>query len=85
MFLKIGITFTNFKADGKMPVSKDKLIMLVRMLAMSTNTRFKILVGILKGPVALLEEREMMVLAISSSETGLKKKEFVKGSLRYCL
>jgi len=37
----------------------------------------------LPGPLALLDERELIVKIISSIETGLKKKEFGMGFFRY--
>jgi len=68
LFLNIGITLTSFNDEGKTPVSKDKLIILVRMFDISNKTRFSILGGMLQGPLALFVERELMVRIISSVE-----------------
>ena len=45
-----------------MPVSNERLIIFVRMSDMSGKTRFKILFGILQGPVALFEDKDLITL-----------------------
>jgi len=72
LFLKIGITLTNFSEDGKLPVSKVRFIILVKILAISCCTRDKIEFGMLYGPLALLEFSEFIVFSISVVVTGLK-------------
>ena len=57
-FLCIGITLANFKLFGKIPVVKDKLIILERGTDISYFREDKILEGILKGPVDLLILKE---------------------------
>ena len=53
-FLCIGVTLANFKLFGKMPVEKERLIILERGTDISPFRKDRILDGILKGPVDLL-------------------------------
>ena len=49
-FLYIGITLESFKLFGKMPVGKERLIILERGTDISPFRADRILDGILKGP-----------------------------------
>ena len=49
-FLCIGITLASFKLFGKMPVEKERLIILERGTDISYFRADRILDGILKGP-----------------------------------
>ena len=78
------MVLTILREEGKMPVSKDRLMMFVSITEILFETQLKIWVGMLKSPVLLEWLRECIVLSISSGVTALRKKEFgEEGSLTY--
>ena len=65
-FLWIGITLAIFKRAGEMPVVKERLNKSASCSEMSFLSIFKILLGIMYGPVDLLISREQRIILISS-------------------
>ena len=73
--MKIGTTLEILSVEGKIPVAKDLLINIEIGSEISGFSSFRILTGMLLGPVDLEVEKEPITLAISSGVVGLKKIE----------
>ena len=78
-FLNTGITLAIFRFDGKIPVEKDKLIILKIGSKIECFNNVIMLEGILKGPVDLLRSREDMKFRTSSVSVGVINIEFATG------
>ena len=68
------MTLAIFRSSEKIPVSKLRLIE-VRIKERVRGTHSKTCLGILQLPVLLEWSKRLKVLIISSSVTGLKKKD----------
>jgi len=64
LFLKTGTTLDTFRAEGKIPSSKDLLIKVAIGLDISCLSRFSILIGIVFGPEDFEAEKELIILII---------------------
>jgi hypothetical protein len=64
-FLKIGVTIDTLRRDGKIPVLNERFIMLPRGVEISNLRSFKILMGILLGPLAFFIRKDEMQFIIS--------------------
>ena len=69
-FLKTGTILESFNDEGNCPVVKERLIISARGGEISGQINFKIFVGILFGPDALLGGIEWINLDTSSGVTG---------------
>ena len=78
-FLCIGITLAVFRFVGKIPVVKERLIILERGTEISAFIEDKILEGMLYGPVDLLVLREDIQSITSVESVGERKIEFSTG------
>ena len=82
-YLYIGITFTVFKVEGKVPVEKYILaIKNIGSLTVVLNS-FRNLKGMLDGPIDLLFYSLVVSQRTSSVFNGFIKKEYSFGLLRY--
>ena len=82
-YLYIGITFTVFKVEGKVPVEKYILaIKNIGSLTVVLNS-FRNLRGMLDGPIDLLFYSLVVSQRTSSVFNGFIKKEYSFGLLRY--
>ena len=75
LFLKIGITLTILREDGKIPVSNVNLINKVKISVSSLGINLKTYFGMLKSPVLLEKFSDLITLLISDLVTAVKKKE----------
>ena len=71
--LWMGITSAIFKRVGKVPVIKERLSKSASCSKVSFLSTFKILLGILYGPLDLLISREERIILISSLLVGERK------------
>ena len=78
-FLHIGITLASFNLFGKMPVEKERLIILERGRDNSPFRADRILDSILKGPEDLAGFREDIQPITSMESVGERKIEFPTG------
>ena len=82
-YLYIGITFTVFKVEGKVPVEKYILVIKnIGSLTVVLNS-FRNLRGMLDGPIDLLFYSLVVSQRTSSVFNGFIKKEYSFGLLRY--
>ena len=77
-FLNTGITCAVFNKLGKIPFSKELLMIAERGIEISFLTLFRIDVGMLLGPVLLFELRVCIKSDISSGVNGVRKNEFLR-------
>ena len=68
-----GITFAVLSRFGNMPWLKDRFIISLKGFENSFLNNFKILVGILFGPLALFVFIELIRSSISSGRVGERK------------
>ena len=61
---------------GNVPVSKDLLISFEIGIEISSQMSFRILTGMLLGPLDFETEKDLIILMISSGLTGWRKIEF---------
>lgn len=83
--LCIGKTFASFSLFGKVPVEKLKLMINVRGMLISFLHSFRIFVGRLFGPFALLFFRELILSSTSFGLVGFRKNISGEGFPKYCL
>ena len=69
----MGITFAILSRFGNMPWLKDRFIISLKGFENSFLNNFKILVGILFGPLALFAFIELFRSSISSGRVGERK------------
>ena len=69
----MGITFAIFSRFGNMPCLKDRFIISLKGLENSFLNNFKILVGILFGPLALFVFIEFIRSSMSCGRVGERK------------
>ena len=82
-FLYIGITFTVFKVEGKVPVEKDILAIEDIGSLIGVLKSFRNLRGTLDGPIDLLFFSLVISQRTSSAFVGFIKKDYLFGLLRY--
>ena len=82
-FLNIGITFTVFKVEGKVPIKKD--IVAIRDIGSLSGVlkRFKNLRGMLHGPIDSLFSSLAISQRTSPALVSFIKKEYSFGLFRY--
>ena len=73
--LKIGVTLASFRHFGKTPVEKHSFISALSIGERDLAPNFKILVGILSGPINFLGEHFFKMFIISKKSVGDKKNE----------
>ena len=78
-FLRRGIVSASFSLSGNCPDKKDLLI--IKQIGSDTIdlNNFRSLIGMLKGPDALLEFKESLMSSISSFVTGYKNNDWGLG------
>ena len=81
-FLNTGITCAVFNKLGKIPFSKELLMIAEREIEISFLIFFRIDVGMLLGPVVLFELRVCIKSDISSGVVGVRKNDSAIGFLR---
>jgi len=79
----MGITFANLKLPGKIPEKKEELKIPIRGSETRCLIVLSIAIGILKGPVAFLEDKLPMTFSISFDVSGVKiKLSFTLGGIK---
>ena len=78
-FLWRGIVLASFSLSGNCPVNKESLIS--KQIGSDTIdlSNFRSLIGMLKGPDALLEFKESIMSSISSFVTGYRNNDWGLG------
>ena len=74
--MKTGTTLEVLRRLGNIPVSKDLLISFEIGIEISSQMSFRILIGMLLGPLDFEAEKDLIILMTSSGLTGLRKIEF---------
>ena len=82
-FLNIGIILACLRILGNSPVEKDKLVRFVNCLKRSFLNCFRMIVGILPCPTALLILRVLISASTSSGDISERKKDFSDCLFKY--
>ena len=74
--LKIGVTLASFRHFGKTPDEKHSFMRQLKIGEIDLAPIFRILVGILSGPVDFRGENFLRTFIISKKSVGDRKNEF---------
>ena len=74
VFLQRGVTLANFNRSGRISLMKDSLMISHRRNDIYSKNKFRRDIGMLKGPTALPDLKELMTFSTSVGVTGETKK-----------